>query len=128
MSLSQEFEHEGTVETCDRPRSSRPRTATCDANIDRVRQLLGTLENPRAEDIAIELGISQASVLEILHDLDYHFVLSSWVPYRLTVQQRQQRVQTARNNIRWLDRNPRNLDRLIDIDETWIYSYMPEYG
>lgn len=128
LDFAREFEQEGRKETCDRPRSGRPRTAMVEDSILRVQELLLESENLRADDIAIELDLSHGSVINILHDLDYHFVMSRWVPHELNTQQRVQRVSTAMNNIHWLDERESNLMSLIAIDETWIASDMPVYG
>jgi len=127
-SLAQEFRDQGRTETCDLPRSGRPQAATCPDNQVQVQQILEEGENYRADDIAIRLGISHSSVLNILHDLDYHFVMPNWVSHRITPERMQQRVPTAMNNIHWLDEREDNLMSLIAIDETWITSNMPTYG
>jgi hypothetical protein len=128
LELANEFQQEGRTETCDRPRSGRPRTAMVEDNVLRVQELLRDNENLRADDIAIELNLSHGSVINILHDLDYHFVMSGWVPHELNAEQREQRIRTAMNNILWVDERESNLRSLIAIDETWIASDMPVYG
>jgi histone-lysine N-methyltransferase SETMAR len=79
----------------------------------------------RVEEIASELQVSESSVLRMLNELGYRFVKGKWVPHDLSDSQRQKRVETAQNNLRLLNDNPRLLDEIIAIDETWLPNYLP---
>jgi transposase len=68
-------------------------------------------------------GISHGSIHAILHDdLQYTSVLSRWVPHYLDANQRQQRVQSAADMLKFFQLHRRDIsNRLVVVDEKWIY-------
>jgi len=92
---------------------------------ERLQQLLEELDGPRLDDLADELSTSTESVRRMMHELGYRYVLSRWIPHELSRSQLEQRVKTARRNLRQLKAENNLLGRIIAIDETWLPSYMP---
>ena len=55
-----------------------------------------------------------------------HKISSRWVPYNLTPEQKELRVDVAKKHLESYRHNPEFIDRIIAIDETWIKSYDPQ--
>lgn len=120
-----EFRSGERVESVCQRSQGRPRTATSQATIDRLLNLIVEYDGGRTEELAIQLNVSESSILRMLHDLGYRYVVSRWVPHQLTDHQRWVRVETAKHNIQRYQREPRFMSRIIAIDETWLPQYMP---
>lgn len=112
----------------DDPRQSRPKTATDDKMVDRVRDLV--LEDRRISVSTIEhaLCISHGSVITILHDkLHMSKVSARWVPRMLTPFQKQIRLNCATQLLtRFQNDKDDFLDKIVTLDQTWIHHYDPE--
>jgi hypothetical protein len=52
-------------------------------------------------------------------------VCAKWVPLELTPEQKEVRVMTAHALLSRYKTDPRMLDRVVAIDETWIHCYQP---
>ena len=106
-------------------RSGRPRTATGDENIEQMIAIIAQTDGMTAEEISLHLGVSESSVLRMLHQVGYQYVRSRWVPHELSEGQRNTRVELARSYLQRYEQDNSLLDRIIAVDETWLPSYMP---
>ncbi len=125
LRLCREFTVGGRVQSVCFFHGGSARTATSDENVARLLAFIVNNDGGRVEEIASELQVSESSVLRMLNELGYRFVKGKWVPHDLSDSQRQKRVETAQNNLRLLNDNPRLLDEIIAIDETWLPNYLP---
>lgn len=82
----------------------------------------------KVSQIAGELGISEPSVITILHDhLLMSKVSSRWVPRMLTPVQKQFRVQFSQENLELYEGDVDHfLSRIVTGDETWVHHWDPE--
>ena len=73
-------------------------------------------------------GIHSSSVLKILHErLGLHKICARWVPHLLTDEQKQSRVRLSSQVIEKYDKcDPRRLEEIVTVDETWIYHFQPD--
>jgi transposase len=126
--LVHQFREGLRVESCHRPREGRPRTATNQDMQERLVELVEELDSPRTEDLALRLDISHTSVETMLHNMGYRFLNARWIPHELSRSQKEKRVATARSNLVRYRNDPTILERIIAIDETWLYSYQPLVG
>jgi AraC-like DNA-binding protein len=86
----------GRVTINDDPRPGRPKTSTDERSVKRVTDFLA--ENRRAtyEEISQATGISSTSVFRILTNyLQKRKFCARWVPYCLTAEQKQKRLEIA---------------------------------
>lgn len=119
---------EGRIEVQKKPSPGRPTEATQTENVDKVKEILGKDRRLTCEEIAREIGISHGSVHTILtNKLNMRRVAARWVPHALTTDQKQTRVDIAKQLYkRYEDEGETFLNRIVAIDETWIRSYEPE--
>lgn len=105
----------------DDPRSGRPLEATTPEFIRRVEDLVMADRRLKVKEVATEVGISEGSVFNILHDhLHLSKVSARWVPRNLQVQDRQQRMQLSSQLLELYRRDPEDFHlRLVTGDETW---------
>ena len=82
----------------------------------------------KVKEVATEVGISEGSVFNILHDhLHLSKVSARWVPRNLQVQDRQQRMQLSSQLLELYRRDPEDFHlRLVTGDETWVHHWDPE--
>ena len=71
------------------------------------------------------MGISRGSLHVLLRRGNYKKVVAYWLPHELDPEDIRLRIKACRDNMRWFQRDPRMLGRIIAIDETWIRSYSP---
>jgi histone-lysine N-methyltransferase SETMAR len=109
----------------DEPRSGRPTTATDEEMVDRLRKIIK--ENPRVTyvDLRETLKIGSAAVTTILHQrLGLRKVLSRYVPHLLSNEQKAERVQICRQNLKMLkDGGHRVISRIVTGDETYVHYF-----
>ena len=79
-------------------------------------------------EIAEILGLSETSVLRIIHDnLAMSKVYSRWVPHNLDGEKMQNRVDLCKAWKSQLESaGPAFLDRIVTMDEVWVHLYEPE--
>jgi histone-lysine N-methyltransferase SETMAR len=77
------------------------------------------------EEIRERLNIGASAVYTILHDrLGLRKVLSRWVPHKLSDEQKQQRLEICRKNLKWLSESGSQvISKIITGDETYVYFY-----
>ena len=116
----------GHREFGDAARSGRPRTGCSAANIGKVVQSVSTGRNKSIDTLAQETGVGRGSVHRILQkDLRMKKRATRMVPHVLTPIQRQQRLHFARDFLRRVHRERGFLDRIVTVDESWVWSYDP---
>ena len=86
----------GNLDVSDQPRSGRPTTSTNEQNKQKVNELIRENRRITQRTIAATLGISLASVNEIVVDLEYTKVCARWVPRQLTPEMKTVRLQTVK--------------------------------
>ena len=71
--------------------------------------------------------MSVGSIETILHD-DLHMskVSARWVPRLLTPNQKEQKADSCKVLIDLESKDTRFFDRIVTMDETWIYHFDPE--
>ena len=121
LQLIREFRDGRRTESCIAPRYGRPQTATNAYMQEMVQEIMEDLDGAKSQDVADRLGVSRDSVRRMLQDMGFRYIMRRWVPHELTSDLRQRRVQTARFNLNRLSREPDLLDRIIAIDETWLF-------
>jgi hypothetical protein len=112
----------------DDPRFGRPLEVTTPEVIRRVEDLVMADRRLKVKEVATEVGISEGSVFNILHDhLHLSKVSARWVPRNLQVQDRQQRMQLSSQLLELYRRDPEDFHlRLVTGDETWVQHWNPE--
>lgn len=118
----------GDFETEDAGRSGRPSTVTTPEIVDQVHDLILTDRRISAKTIAETLKISRERVAVIIHDhLGMQKLSAKWVPKCLNADEKRKRVETSRLILQHFELSSDNfLDRLVTVDETWLYHYDPE--
>jgi len=96
--------------------------------IDQIHELI--LEDRRisAKSIAEQLGISRERVGPIIRkDFNMRKLSAKWVPKCLNAHQKHQWCQSSEQILDFFRRDPYHfLSRLVTMDETWLYHYVPE--
>jgi len=115
--------------TCDAPHPGRPKTVTTPEIIDQIHALI--LEDGRisAKSVGEQLNISSERVVSIIHeDLDIQKLSAKWVPKCLNADQKLQRCQSSEQiwNFFGAIQMISCRERLVNMDETWLYHYDPE--
>ncbi|GFQ73796.1 histone-lysine N-methyltransferase SETMAR [Trichonephila clavata] len=84
---------DGRQQVEDMPRAGRTRTATTDANVGKVDDMIRANRRITIDEVAEELGISHERAQNIIHDiLRYRKVSARWVPRQLTSTHQEQRM------------------------------------
>ncbi|XP_053602914.1 protein GVQW3-like [Plodia interpunctella] len=112
----------------DDPRSGRPIEATTSEIVEKVEKLV--LEDTRwkKKQLAAMIGVSETSILNILHDhLGMTKVSARWVPRMLTPLQKRERVECSRQFLELCgERKEEIMARIVTGDESWVHHYEPE--
>ena len=100
-----------------------PRSSRTKENMDTVHELVAANAHSTIDELVYATGISHGSIHAILHDdLQFTSVLSRWVPHYLDANQRQQRVHSAADMLKFFQLHRRDIsNRLVVVDEKWIY-------
>lgn len=112
----------------DDPRTGRPADATTPEVCQKVEDLVMQDRRIKVSQIAGELGVSEGSVITILHD---HLVMSKvssrWVPRMLSPLQKQTRVEFSKENLGlWQADKETFIHQIVTGDETWVHHWDPE--
>jgi [histone H3]-lysine36 N-dimethyltransferase SETMAR len=110
----------------DHPHPSPVRSGRSRKNIDRVKAALE--ENPCStiRVLAEKLHLCRGTVHKIVKvDLGLKKIASTYVPHRLTDEQKEERVRCAERFIAAADENPDFLTCIVTGDETWCFQYEP---
>lgn len=119
----------GRVETTKLPRQVKPGNTVIKPDfIQKVESVLQHDRRMTIRAIAEQVGVSHTTILYILRDhLQLRKKCAQWVPKNLTIEQKQKRLEFARNNLdRYLNEGEAFLERIVTGDETWCFHHEPE--
>lgn len=118
----------GRTSIKDEPSSGRPKTATTEENVRKVHRIVMNDRRVKVREIADELKISPERVFSILRDsLGMKKLNAKWLPHRLSVDEKLNRVLLSEQNLAKLNSNPTDFfRRFVTVDETWVHYYTPE--
>ena len=106
---------DGDLSIKDEPRSGRP----SEANLDELRSLVEANPRQSVRQLATQLNISHTSVLHHLKAMGKVPKLGTWVPRRLTDQDRTRRTEAALSLLSY-SRTKNWLSTIITSDEKWV--------
>jgi len=112
----------GEMEIEDIPRPGRPVTETTPENIELIQSLIE--EDPHAtyDDLEAQTELCRGTIFNIIHEhLQLRKVTSRWVPHKLTLKQKQERVRICRENLAKFQSGSWRTSDIITGDETWVY-------
>lgn len=111
----------------DDPRTGRPVEATTVDIVAKIEQLVLEDGRLKKKQLAQLTGVSETTVLRILHDhLGMSKVSARWVPRMLTPMQKQNRVETCKLFLDMCGGNPDDvIARIVTGDEVWVHHYDP---
>ena len=116
----------GRSESCDLPRSGRPKTEVTCENAIKVKRIIDEDRRMTVETIAKEAKLSVASTHRILHEeLSMRKMTARWVPRLLTAAQMLARMNSCRQLL-GMHRRENIVNNLVTVDETWIHHFDPE--
>ncbi|XP_011051621.1 PREDICTED: putative uncharacterized protein FLJ37770 [Acromyrmex echinatior] len=113
---------EGREDVNDEERTGRPSTSTTDENIDEVKKIVLANRRITVREIAEDLNISIGSCHSIFtNDLGMKRVAAKFVPKLLNFDQKQHRINIAKELLDSVRDDPNVLQRVITGDESWVY-------
>ncbi|XP_050678571.1 uncharacterized protein LOC126974898 isoform X2 [Leptidea sinapis] len=97
-------------------------------NIAAVRTIILDDRDVKYEEIQAVIRIGMSTIQSILHnELCVRKLVSRWVPYNLSEEQKAARVDWCRNTQQRFNEGKSNaVYNIVSGDESWIYSYEPE--
>ncbi|KYN36545.1 hypothetical protein ALC56_09090 [Trachymyrmex septentrionalis] len=108
----------------DEERAGRPSTSTTDENIDEVKKIVLANRRITVREVAEDLNISIGSCHSIFtNDLGMRQVAAKFVPKLLNFDQKQHRINIAKELLDSVRDGPNLLQRVITGDESWVYGY-----
>ena len=111
----------------DDARSGRPVSALTVENVDKVRKLILEDRHITLAQIVYETRLSKGSIVTIIHDhLAMSKVTARWVPRLLTDEMKAERLRCSNTLLNHANDTPNFFDRLVTVDESWVYQYDPE--
>ncbi len=113
---------EGRMDIEDKPRSGRPRTQITEDNINLIERLIEADPHSTYADLALDSQLSHGTIERIIQDhLQKKKVAARWVPHKLTLDQKQKRVEFCPKNLEKLESEQWRKYDIVTCDETWIY-------
>ncbi len=120
------FQDEPDHNTADHKRPGRPRSARVEAKIEQVQQAILDDRHVTVQQLAQDTSVSTATVQKIIKkDLAAKKLAPKFVMTVLTEAQRKSRMDISRTNAQLIDQDRSVLDRVIAVDESWVYTYDP---
>ena len=117
----------GLSSVMDEPREGRPTSVVTEKNVSTVEKLVKEDRRITVKQLASESRISVGSVEKILHDhLNLNKVSARWVPRLLTADQKKERADCCKNLLRLEANDDLFFEKIVTMDETWIYQFDPE--
>lgn len=112
----------------DEARSGRPPEVTTPENIEAVHELILKDRRISITSIEKELNISYARVQNIIHaELGMKKLSAKWVLKCLSNEQKKARVEASKGILKFFRQDKAGfLDRIVTMDETWLFCYDPE--
>lgn len=119
---------EGRERVEDDPREGRPSTSRNSALINTADVIIREDRRITVRELAGYLNVSVGSAFAIMHDdLAMRRVCCRWVPRLLTPEQMQHRVSVCQDLLTRFGGDSNELiDRIITVDESWMYHYDSE--
>ncbi len=77
------------------------------------------------QEISAATGISSMSVHRILKDMDCRKLACKFIPKVLNQHQKDERVRLSTANLRLIQRDATVLDRIVTMDESWVFCFDP---
>ncbi|KAG5342640.1 SETMR methyltransferase, partial [Acromyrmex charruanus] len=115
---------EGREDVNDEERAGRPSTSTTDENIDEVKKIVLANRRITVREVAEDLNISIGSCHSIFtNDLGMRRVVAKFVPKLPNFDQKQHRINIAKELLDSVRDDPNVLQRVITGDESWVYGY-----
>ena len=103
----------------DDPKSGRPKTATTDELVEKVREIIAIDSNVTCRMLAEEFGVSKDTIYDILtKNLNRRKVCARFVPHKLMEDQEKALVEHCKDVIKMAKRKPKFLDSIVTGDET----------
>ena len=117
----------GRTSTDDDERSGRPVSSSTQEMIERMCQNIREDRRRTIDEVSVLVGISHETSHKILtEDLKMRRVALKFVPWVLSVDQKQQRLDVCLDLKENAANDPSFLSNVITGDETWVYVYDPE--
>ncbi|KYN39705.1 hypothetical protein ALC56_05908 [Trachymyrmex septentrionalis] len=115
---------EGREDVNDEERAGHPSTSTTDENIDEVKKIVLANRRITVREVAEDLNISICWCHSIFtNDLGMRRVAAKFVPKLLNFDQKQHRINIAKELLDSVRDDPNLLQRVITGDESWVYGY-----
>ena len=110
------------------PRSDHPSTSLSEETIDAVRKMIEDDHHSTYQQVEAIIGISSTAInSRIHHYINLRKVCARWVPYTLTDDQKQLRVQCCHHSLkRFEEGRSRPVFDIRTDDESCFYHYDPE--
>ena len=121
--LAQSY-REGRKDIEDEPRPGRPIVSTTPENIETVRSIINDDPYITFDRLEEETDLSRFTLHTIIHEhLGLRKITSRWVPHKLTIQNRQDRIRICKANIEKFESGEWRLYDVVTGDESWFYHY-----
>ncbi|GFR34070.1 histone-lysine N-methyltransferase SETMAR [Trichonephila clavata] len=119
---------DGRQQVEDIARAGRTRTATTDANVGKVDDMIRANRRITIDEVGEEFGISHERAQNIIHDiLRYRKVSARWVPRQLTSTHQEQRMAVSLEHLVRYHGDGNDFPfRIVTGDETWLHHFTPE--
>ncbi|XP_018360609.1 PREDICTED: putative uncharacterized protein FLJ37770 [Trachymyrmex cornetzi] len=115
---------EGRENVNDDAKSGRPSTSCNDEHVKKVKEIVLANRRITIREVAEELRILYGSCEAIfINILGMKRVAAKFIPKILNFQQKQYRVELAKQMLADIANDPELLQRVITGDETWVYGY-----
>ncbi|UYV74787.1 hypothetical protein LAZ67_12000976 [Cordylochernes scorpioides] len=115
---------EGREDVNDEERAGRPSTSTTDGKNNEVEKMILANRRITVREVAEDLNISIGSCHSIfINDLGMRRVAAKFVPKLLNCDQKQHRMNIANEMLDSVRDDPNLLQRVITVDEAWVYGY-----
>ena len=117
----------GEESISDKPRSGRPSSASTPETVEKVNGLIMQNRRIRVRDLAMQVGCSTGTIVNIINQLNYRRVCARWVPKLLTQAQKDARRDISSDLLRAYRNAGEEFFRgTVTGDESWIHHYQPE--
>ncbi len=120
------FQNDPNRSCSDEPHRGRPRSARTPAAINSVQAAVQQDRRKSIKDIANEAGTSWSTAQRILKkELHLRHLAPKFIPKILTQAQKVECVRICRANLQKVQLDARILDRIITMDESWVFKFDP---
>ena len=111
---------------CDRPRSGRPSSAQCSANIDQADALIKEYRRITINELAESLRESEGCAVKIIDTLGFSKVCARWVPRQLTEAHKQSHLEACSELLEYCHSDKIFLQQIVIGYVTWVHHFEPE--